>query len=266
MARPVAVVTNAGAPIGRATAKALASAGWRLILSDPNESSGRAVAEQLSEKGEGVGFVSGDESNRLHVHNVIAEALETCGGVHAAVLTPAAAAHEGDPAKAFHELSDDELRPVLVDRIRGAVLFNQAILRQFLRQAEAQETQDGAGAIVNVGFSDAALFARPARAAAESAVFAMTRSLSVAYAGLGVRINAIRASAVAAGQLTAKEGVALREIGPTGRPSDPETVARLSAFLVSDAAAGVSGQVIDVDGGGLLSMPSLLKKLPKLKG
>lgn len=75
------IVTGAAAGVGAACARRFAAAGDRLVLADRDEKNGRALAEEIIEKGGAAAFVLADVSNRLHVHNIVAEALEAYGRI-----------------------------------------------------------------------------------------------------------------------------------------------------------------------------------------
>ncbi|MBI1393802.1 MAG: SDR family oxidoreductase [Alphaproteobacteria bacterium] len=262
MAKPVVVITNVASPIGRACAKAFADRGARLILSDADEPAGREFADVIADRASEVSFVCGDHQNRLHVHNIIAEALETFNRIDVAICAPAVRPRE-DLLTAFHEISEDDLRSLGISSVWGALVFNQAMIRQFLKQAIDMSDASDVGVIVNIGFAESPAFGRPLDSAANAGLYGMSRALGAAYSSSGIRVNAVCASTVAGGQMSANEAQALREISPGRKLVDVETVARLAAFLASPDAFGINGQVIDVDDGGLLALASVVKKFSK---
>ncbi|MEM6538745.1 MAG: SDR family oxidoreductase [Pseudomonadota bacterium] len=263
MAKRVAIISQSASPLGRACAKKFCEAGYRLVLSDPDDDAGRAAAEALFERSEDLRFVTGDGANRLHVHNIVAEALEAFGRVDVAVSAPAPRKIQDNEETKFHELADDEFQTRGLDPLLRAILINQAAIKQFLKQSEDVAPGDEAGSIVNIAFSEAPSITRPADSIAGGGVFALTKTLANAYAQSAIRVNAVRAAGVLGGQYTNREKDVLRTAAPSGRFVDVDAVAEIVGFLASPEAAGVNGQVMTVDGAGLFSVRALAKKLPK---
>ena len=75
------IVTGAAAGVGAACVKRFAQAGDRIVIADQNEDKGKAFTGEMAETGADVTFVHADVSNRLHVHNIIAEALDAYGRI-----------------------------------------------------------------------------------------------------------------------------------------------------------------------------------------
>jgi 3-oxoacyl-[acyl-carrier protein] reductase len=85
--------------------------------------------------------------------------------------------------------------------------------------------------------------------ATKGAVEAFTRSLAAAVMARGITVNAINPGPTDSGWLTDAQRRAILPRFPTGRIGQPEDAARLVAFLASDAAAWITGQVIHSEGG-----------------
>ncbi len=265
MAKPTIVITNVGGSIGAACAAAAAATGARLVVSDRDEKAARSVADGLAAKEGAVEFVCGDPANKLHAHNIVAEALETFGRVDAAIHAPAPDAGSGPEKDAFHDLPDDALRARLFDDLGGAVVFNQTIIRQFMKQ-KAEDDAPAPFSIVNVSLDDNPAYLDPARAASGGGVFAFSRALAASYAREGIRINAVRVGAVAGTGLSDVEAGALRAVAPSGRLGDAADVAAAAIFLSRTDAPFLTGEVLSVEGGGLFSLPAAAKKMQKAKG
>ncbi len=253
MASTPTIITNITSPIGEACARICADAGRRLILSDPHEDQGRAIAEGLSSKSEDVIFLHADAANKLDVHNVLAEALESFGHVSALIhnAIPAAPSAEGDS-------EEDEFEPLFKSSVYGTNLINQAVAKQFARQREnAAPTDNKSPSIVNITSANASVTARPVMAAIEGAITEMTRALALEIAEFGGRANTIAVGAAMGGLYSSEQLKAIQKISPLGRVGDADDVGEAAAFMTSDAASFLTGQTVKIDGGGLTRLSRL---------
>jgi 7-alpha-hydroxysteroid dehydrogenase len=140
---------------------------------------------------------------------------------------------------------------------------SQAVARRMIRQADG-ETSGSLGSIVNIS-SIAARRTHPdsmAYSVSSAALDQMTRSMAVALAPHGIRINAVAFGSVMSASLKAslKDHDDLREAivdnTPLHRIANPGEVSDAVQYLASDAAAFVTGQIITVDGGRTLIDPA----------
>lgn len=248
MARRSVIVTGAAHGIGAACARRFAAAGDRLVLADPNEEKGRALADEIAGKGGEASFVLADAAIRLHVHNIIAEALETYGRVDAL----AHMAFE-DFSAPFLETTEEEFDRVVVAKLRSAFLINQAAAKQFIRQAEGG-SNEFAGVIVNL-ISTEAVTAAPdhvAFAATQGGLLQLTKAIALALSPYGVRVNAVGIGGIKSELASGADMKELRELAPLKRLGDPEEVAETVFFLASKAASYITGQTVYVDGGRMI--------------
>ena len=249
------IITGAAGGVGAACARRFAANGDRLLLADPDEAGGKAFAEQLRESGVEATFVHADVTNRLHVHNIIAEALDAYGGID--VLAHTVMTQFSAP---FLETSEDDFDRIVAANIRGAFLINQAVAKQFVKRLEADE--DAApGVIVNIGSVEAVTAAADhvAFAASQGGLHQLTKAVAMAMSPHGVRANLVGVGAIK-GELTETEREGEREATPLKRIGDPDEVAEVAFFLASDAASYVTGQTVYVDGGKLAAYASGAKK------
>lgn len=234
----VAVVTGGGRGIGRAIVEALLADGARVM------SCGRSARPGDLE--DAVGWTQTDMADPAQVERLRAATEETFGP--ATILVNNAGVQI---EKTAVESTDADWDLVVGVNCRG--VFNAC--RAFIPGMMAA----GGGAIVNIGSISGAA-ADPAMAlynASKAFVHGLTRSIAVDH-GPAVRCNAVRpgwimtgmadaAFAVARDPEAAKADALARH--PVGRFGQPEDIARMAAWLVSDEAAFVTGQEFTVDGG-----------------
>jgi len=242
----LALVTGAASGIGRATAKALLGAGASIVAFDSDGAglraacdewaAGRRVQMSVGDVGE-AGDVAAAFELAQHPGQPLA-ALVTCAGIHSHGLV--------------EELSDDEWRRVLRVNLRGVFLCCRAAARAMIPRR--------AGAIVTIASSIAytGMAGRAHYAASKAAVSAFTRSLALELAGHGIRANAIAPGALDTpmprklpGRAEADVQRALRK-NPLGRVGTAQDAAELILFLLSASSSHITGQVIHLNGGGLM--------------
>ncbi len=245
------IVTGAGHGVGAACARRFAANGDRIIVADRIDEDGRRLAAELAASGAQATFVHADVSNRLDVHNIVAEALDAHGRVD--ILTHMS--YE-DYSAAFLDTSEEDFERVVAANLRSAFLTNQAVARQFIRQAEAG-LEGAKGAIVNL-MSVEAVTAAPdhvAFAATQGGLHQMTKAIALALSRYGARANSVGIGAIASELPEHSDAAELREGVPLNRVGDPEEVAETVFFLASDAASYITGQSIFVDGGRMIKNP-----------
>jgi len=240
------IITGVAQNVGAACARRFADNGDRLILADRDEEKAHALADELINGGAEASFVVADVSKRLHVHNIIAEALEAYGRID--VLAHTAIHHF---SQNFLDTSEEDFDDVIASNLRGAFLINQAVAKQFVKQAETGAGGDEPGAIVNVMSVDAVTAAADhvAFAASQGGVHQMTKAIALALSDIGVRANSVGIGAIKdtdggeADHKSTVESVPLKRIG------NPGEVADAVCFLASTGASYITGQSLYVDGG-----------------
>jgi len=249
MAGRSVIITSAAQGVGAACARRFAKNGDRLILADVNEAAGNAFAAELRDTGAEATFVHADVANRLHVHNVIAEALDAYERVD--VLAHTVMEHFSAP---FLETSEDDFDRIVMANIRGAFLINQAASKHFVKR-NANEAGSGAstGGIVNIGSVEAVTAAADhvAFAASQGGLHQLTKAVAIAMAPYGVRANLVGVGAIKGEMAEDIKRDIERDATPLKRIGDPEEVAEVAFFLASEAASYVTGQCVYVDGGRL---------------
>jgi NAD(P)-dependent dehydrogenase (short-subunit alcohol dehydrogenase family) len=238
-------VTGAASGIGAASAARLAEEGARLVLIDTNRGGLERVAASL---GADALAVPADVSREEDVDGYVGAALERFGRIDLHHLN---AGISGTLAR-LPEVSVAEFDEVIGVNLRGAFLGLRAAFRQF-------ERQGGGGSIV-VTASIASLRGSADLVpyhASKHGVVGLARCAAVHGGSLGVRVNAIAPGIVPTGLLTrAREEVGgsgdateRAAVVPLRRAGTVEEVAGLVAFLLSEEATYLTGEVVSLDGG-----------------
>lgn len=242
------IIAGAASAIGAACARRFVASGDRVILADEDEETLRDLAEELNTKGEAV-FVSASISNRLHVHNIIAEALETYGRVDGLVNATMNVASED-----FLELSEDSFDQMIDWNLKGAFLITQAVCKQMVKQIDQSAAGEAGGAIVNILSVEAVTVAadRVAFAASQGGMHQLTKAAALAMSTYGIRVNAVGIGAIKSDYMKEFDLKSAKNTVPLNRVGDPEDVAEAAYFLSSPAASYITGQTVFVDGGRLV--------------
>ncbi len=245
----VTVITGASRGIGAATARRLAQqlAGTdhHLVLSYVNNAeAAQHVADEVAFHGVGASIVQADVSQEADVIAIFSEA-DSRGRLTGLVNNAGIL----DTISPFVELTAERIERTWAVNITGTFLCAREAVK---RMADGPTT----GSIVNVS-SRAASFGSPWEfidyAASKGAVDTMTVGLATEVAGRNVRVNAVRPGLVHT-DIHRSGGDAgrvdrLAERIPIGRGGQPEEVANLIAWLLSDEASYVTGALMDIGGG-----------------
>ncbi|MEF3274088.1 MAG: SDR family oxidoreductase [Chloroflexus sp.] len=240
----VALVTGGASGIGRASARAFARAGARVVIADVSIEGGEETVAQIRADGGEAMFVPTDVSQALSVETLIQRIIDQYGRLDFAHNN---AAIEGAIAPTADYSEDDWDRTLNVN-LKGTWLCMKYEIRQMLRQ--------GGGCIVNTA-SVVGLVGTPglpAYCAAKGGVVQLTRAAALEYAKAGIRINAVCPGAIQTpmlNRLLATPGAETSTLAaiPLGRIGQPEEVAGAVIWLCSDAASYVTGHLMVVDGG-----------------
>ena len=239
-----AVVTGAGAGIGRAIAIRLSGEGALVALTDLDEQAAESVADEI----EGKTLIRRTNVTRAEeVEALVRSVTEEWGGLDVMVNN----AGIGVAATAPETSEEDFDRQIDVN-LKGTFLG--------IKYAVPAMRDSGGGSIVNIS-SVAALVGVPDRAAycaAKGGILALTRAAAIDHVGEGIRINCIAPGTVDTpwiGRITAgyddpEEARAKMEARqPHGRLVTPEEIAAMAAYLASDESASAVGACMVVDGG-----------------
>ena len=241
----VALVTGGGSGMGRATAKAFAKAGAKVVVADISDKSVHATVDEIV-KGSGKALgICCDVANEAQVAAMVKQAVSTFGRLDAAFNN----AGVQSPIAETADASGEEFDRVMAINLRG--VWN------CMKYELLQMREQGSSAIVNcsslgglVGIADRGVYH-----ASKHGVLGLTKSAALEYAHRNIRINAICPGIIetpmVAGMM-AKEEEAMKELMkevPIGRLGQPQEIADAVFWLCSPGASYIIGHALVVDGG-----------------
>jgi glucose 1-dehydrogenase len=239
----VALITGAARGIGLAIAERFVGEGAIVTMADILDDEGNAHAKRL-----GAVYVHCDMSKPAEINAAIASVVKANGAIDLLVNNAGISI-----AKDFFDITEDDFDKVLAVNLKGPFLATQEAARHMVRQvAEGRKP----GAIVNMSSVNDTL-AIPIIAPytmSKGGMKQLTAVSALALAPHGIRVNAIGPGSIRTDMLTgtlqSKEAMhRAMSRTPLGRVGETSEIASIAAFLASDDASYISGQVIYADGG-----------------
>ncbi len=244
MAGRTVVITGGAQGIGEACARKLVADGAGVALWDMADARGQALAAELVDGGGRAIYLHCDVSSKAEVDAALTSTLNAFGTVDGLVNNAGIF-----KAAEFLDITEADWDAVIKVNLKGSFLVGQAVARVMVAA--------GRGAIVNMSSVNGTL-AIPSIAsynASKGAINQLTRVMALSFADKGVRVNAVAPGTIAtelarSAVLTSDEARArIMSRTPMKRLGEPGEIADVVAFLLSDAASYMTGEIVVVDGG-----------------
>ncbi|MFE9328457.1 SDR family NAD(P)-dependent oxidoreductase [Nocardia sp. NPDC052278] len=239
-----AVVTAAGAGIGRAIAIEWAARGGAVVAADLDADAARATSRSISDAGGESGWATVDVTDPDAMPGAVAAALGSFGRIDALFNVAGASL-----PRRVDEMDDSDWYRMIDINLTSVYRCSKAVIPE-LRRA-------GGGSIVNIS-STAGLLAEnrcSAYSAAKGGVLLLTKNMAMDYAADGIRVNAVCPGSTMTPRIrdyldrVPGHDSLLDGLCPMKRYAEPDEIARPAVFLASDEASYITGAVLAVDGG-----------------
>ncbi len=234
----VCIVTGGSQGIGEACVRRFATEGAKVVIADVDEVRGRALAQEI-----GALYVRCDVGDKAQVDALVAHTLAAFGRID--VLVNNAGIFR---AADFLEVTEADFDAVLRVNLKGAFLMGQAVARAMLSTGGSivnMSSVNGVLAIPNISSYNVS----------KGGINQLTRVMALALADKNIRVNAVAPGTIST-ELAAKAVLTSDEARskimartPMKRLGEPYEVADVVAWLASDAASYVTGEIVTVDGG-----------------
>ena len=243
----VAIVTGAGRGIGRAIARLFAAEGAAVVVAARTIAEGEETVALIEGTGGNARFISTDVSQDAEVRALAAETIRAHGRLDALVNN----AGVGGPGKPLAETSEVEWDRVIDTNLKGCYLG--------MRYAIPHLRAAGGGAIVNLSsvLAEQTLPGCTAYTASKAAIIGLTKATALEVGRDRIRVNCILPGSTDTPMMW--DGLAEAErleiepqvasAAPLGKVGQPEEIARVALFLVSEASSFMTGASLLVDGG-----------------
>lgn len=243
LAGSAVVVTGSGSGVGRATARAFAALGARVVVAERDARTGEETAELIARAGGSADFVATDVAREADVERAVARAL---------TLAPRLSVYVNNAGVLgawvpIVEQSAETLARVLDVNVKGVVYG--------MKHAGGVMTRQGSGVIVNIASVQGFRVVYPGSslyAASKAAVVQLTRAGALELGPHGVRVVGIAPGPIDTPMLRSAASEwppAIQKDVPLARIGEPDDVARAVVWLSSAAASYITGAVLPVDGG-----------------
>ena len=253
IAGKTAIVTGAAHGVGLAIARRFVAAGANVVFADRDEDALRHEVEGLADDEDGqVRLFAGDLREKLTIANLLSLTADAFD--HVDILVNASRqVLKTDPL----DPDDFSVSTLLEQNMLTALRLSQATARRMIKQVEDESSPVSAGSIINLS-SIASRRTHPellGYSVSSAALDQMTRSLAVALAPKGIRVNAVAFGSVMSSSLKGalKEDSSMRDEivqhTPLKRIAGPGEVSDAAQYLASEASGFMTGQILTVDGG-----------------
>jgi NAD(P)-dependent dehydrogenase (short-subunit alcohol dehydrogenase family) len=236
----VVLITNVGQYMGPACAEEFAKEGAVLALHERTEARAQPALEMARAHGRDASVVTGDLTVSGEANRVVRTVAERHGRLD--VLINNAGINRDAMS---YKMTEEQWDQVLTVNLKGTFLCAQAALPRMRERGWGRVVNTSSiGSLGNIGQAN--------YSASKAGVIGLTKTLALEYAKYGVTVNCVAPGAVMTPMLAGVPEQIREKITagiPVGRIAEPREIAAVHAFLVSDEAAFITGQVIFVDGG-----------------
>ena len=238
----VAIVTGSARGLGAATARRLAEEGAKVVVTDIQRELAEATVAGLRDRGLAAHCVVGDITRADDVQRLVDETVATFGGVHVLVN------NAGFPRDRYLvKMTEEDWDQVMNVMLKGAFLATRAVMPRMIEQ--------GWGRIIHI--SSRAHLGNPTQAnysAAKAGLIGMAKALAIEEGRYGITVNCVApgfmetemVQALPTYETIKERAIQMQPIKRVGRPED---IADAVAFLASERAGFISGEVLHVTGG-----------------
>ncbi len=238
----VALVTGAGRGIGRAIALEFSRRGATVVVNyNKSAEAAEALCSEIESAGGKAAVYQADVSNSAQAQNLVKFAVETFGDLHI-LVNNAGITHD----TVIMMMSEEDWDSVITTNLKSTFNCSKAAVKHMMRKRY--------GRIINIA-SVAGQMGNPGQtnySASKAGQIGFTKSLAREVAARNITVNAIAPGFVDTEILDAMPPETLAaaiKMVPLGRKGKPEEIAYAAAFLASDQAAFITGQVLGVNGG-----------------
>jgi NAD(P)-dependent dehydrogenase (short-subunit alcohol dehydrogenase family) len=247
LASKVAIITGAGAGIGRSTALLFAKESAKVVVADCDSERGAETVSIIREDGGEATFVQVDVSKAADAERMARTAVETYGQID--ILVNNAGIYVQANAV---EMTEEDWDRILDVNLKGVFLCSKHCISEMIK--------GGGGSIVNIG-SEAGIVGIKNQVAynvSKGGIIALTKSTAVDFAAHNIRVNCVCPgttetplvkAAVERAQDPAAARRALEEVRPANRLGRPEEIAAGILYLASDESPYATGSILSIDGG-----------------
>jgi 3-oxoacyl-[acyl-carrier protein] reductase len=248
----IAIVTGAGRGIGRATALELARLGAHVVVAELDAANAEQTAALVVKAGRKAHVVPTDVTRRAALKTMVDQTLATFGQID--ILVNNAGIYR---AQANLDITEEHWDAIMNINAKAVFFASQAVLPAMIARKQ--------GAIVNLASMAGKVGSKTNLPynASKAAVVSMTKSMALAHAEHGIRVNCVcpgfvetdmwtqvsREQAALLGMTTEEFNRQRKAAVPLGRMERAEDVAQVIGFLASDRAGYMTGQALSVDGG-----------------
>ncbi|MHA2021632.1 MAG: SDR family NAD(P)-dependent oxidoreductase [Candidatus Thorarchaeota archaeon] len=250
----VAIVTGAARGIGATTAWAFAERGATSIIVDINGEGAEKVASEIQAKGLNAMAFTVDVSKKLEVDVMVEEVFNKFGRIDVLVNN----AYVSGGYAIVTETAQETWDKVIAVNLTGAFNFAQAVAKKMIPQKSGKIINISSGAGINGSLSSGVQYP-----ASKAGMIGLTKGLAGDLAPFGINVNCITPGLIrtwepeemaeqATGWTMEKVERYIEVEVPLKRVGEPEDIAETIVFLASKAASYIVGEVINVDGGGMI--------------